>query len=135
MAMPRRLNSTLQITVLMAVIVIGMALCLGAVVAAQEDPRFSASADTVVREQPGRTTLTGNVVLTINGVVVRADRAVIQDGEVTLDGNVHLRLPKPVYTAAAMRGRIKPEVMPYRIETPHIDTPIPQFWQPPARSR
>ena len=113
-------------------VVVGAALCLGAIVVAQDDPRFSTSADKVVREQPGRTTLTGNVVLTVNGVVVRADRAVIQDGgEVTLEGNVRLTLPKPVYTAAAMRSRITSEPTPYLIETPKIDTPIPPPWQPP----
>ena len=38
-------------------------------------------------------TLTGNVVLQVNGVTVRADNAVIKDGEVTFEGNVRLTLP------------------------------------------
>jgi lipopolysaccharide assembly outer membrane protein LptD (OstA) len=82
-------------------------LCLGAIAAAQDNPRVSTSADRVVREQSGRTILTGNVVLTVDGVTVRADRVVLQNGEATLEGNVRLTLPKPVYTAAAMRSRIQ----------------------------
>ena len=115
-------------------VVIGAALCLGAIVVAQDDPRVSTSADNVVREQPGRTTLTGNVVLTVNGVVVTADRAVIQDGQVTLEGNVRLTLPKPVYIPAAMRNRIQAPRIPTPYVAPgprQIDTPIPQPWQPP----
>jgi lipopolysaccharide assembly outer membrane protein LptD (OstA) len=116
-------------------VVIGAVLCLGAIATAQDNPRVSTSADRVVREQSGRTILTGNVVLTVDGVTVRADRVVIQNGEATLEGNVRLILPKPVYTAAAMRSRISSEPTPNRIETPKIDTPIPQPWQPPARPR
>lgn len=116
-------------------VVLGAVLCLGAMADAQDDPRVSTSAEKVVREQSGRTTLTGNVVLTINGVVVRADRAVIQDSEVTLEGNVRLTLPKPVYTAETMRGRVRQQVNPYRVDTLIIDTPIPQPWQPPPRDQ
>ena len=118
-------------------VVIGAVLCLGAIAAAQDQP-FTTQADKVA-VGPTQTTLTGNVVLTVNGVVVRADRAVIQNGDVTLEGNVRLILPKPVYTAAAMRDRIQ---SPPRIPEPYvpsrpqqIDTPIPPPWQPPARSR
>jgi len=100
-------------------------LCLGAIAAAQDNPRVSTSADRVVREQSGRTILTGNVVLTVDGVTVRADRVVIQNGDATLEGNVRLTLPKPVYTAAAMRNRIQKQ----------IDTPIPPAWQPPLRNQ
>jgi len=39
-------------------------------------------------------TLTGNVVLQVNGVTVHADQAVIKDGEVTFEGNVRLTLPQ-----------------------------------------
>jgi lipopolysaccharide assembly outer membrane protein LptD (OstA) len=41
-----------------------------------------------------QSTLTGNVVLQVNGVTVRADQAVIKDGEVTFEGNVRLTLPQ-----------------------------------------
>lgn len=114
--------------------VIGAVLCLGAFAAAQGKV-FTTQADKEA-VGPTQTTLTGNVVLTINGVVVRADRAVIRNSEVTLEGNVRLTLPKPVYTAAAMRNRIQappPPVVvpPYVVGTKQIDTPIPQPWQPP----
>ena len=42
-----------------------------------------------------RRPLTGNSVLDVNGVTVRADRAVINDEEVSLEGNVRLTLPQP----------------------------------------
>ena len=46
-----------------------------------------------------RLKLTGNVVLynvvfQVNGVTLRADRAVINGGEATLDGNVRLTMPQ-----------------------------------------
>lgn len=110
------------------------ALCLGAIAAAQAPP-FTSQAEKVIREQSGRTTLVGNVVLTVNGVVVRADHAVIQDGEVTLEGNVRLTLPEPVYTAEAMRNRITPPVVRYRVEPLKIDPPMPEPWQPPQRNQ
>ena len=100
-------------------------LSLGAIAAAQDNPRVSMSAERAVREQSGRTILTGSVVLTVDGVTVRADRVVIQNGEATLEGNVRLTLPKPVYTAEAMRNRIQKQ----------IDTPIPPAWQPPQRDQ
>jgi hypothetical protein len=46
--------------------------------------------DPIVRQR----TLTGNVVLEVNGVIVRADQAVIKDGEVTFEGNVRMTLPQ-----------------------------------------
>ena len=88
-------------------VVVGSVLCLGAIAAAQDNQRVSTIADRVVREQSGRTILTGNVVLTVDGVTVRADRVVMQNGEATLEGNVRLTLPKPVYSAEAMRNRIQ----------------------------
>ena len=72
---------------------VGAVLCLGAIVAAQDIPRFSFSSDKSVREQSGRRELIGNVVVTVNGVEVKADRAVIQNGEVTFEGNVRMTLP------------------------------------------
>ena len=41
-----------------------------------------------------QSTLTGNVVLQVNGVTICADQAVVKDGEVTFDGNVRLTLPQ-----------------------------------------
>ena len=120
-------------------VVIGAVLCLGAFAAAQDNP-FTTLADKVA-VGPTQTTLTGNVVLTVNGVVVRADRAVIQDREVTLEGNVRLTVPRPLYTAAAMRNRIQAPPVPvipppYTVSQPkQIDTPIPQPWQPPPRNQ
>ena len=89
-------------------VVVGVMLAgLGAFAAAQNQPGTT-QADKVITE-PSRTAFAGNVVLTVNGVVVRADRAVIQDGEVALEGNVRLTLPKSsnVYTPAVMRYRIE----------------------------
>ena len=72
---------------------VGAVLCLGALAVAQDAPLFSSSADKVVSET-GRSVLTGNVVVTLNGVEVKADRAVIQNGEVSLEGNVRMTLPR-----------------------------------------
>ena len=86
------------------VAVAGAVLGLGAFTAAQAPP-YNVQADkhfvtaTWGRGQSGVTvrqrTYTGNVVLQVNGVTVRADQAVITDGEVTLEGNVRLTLPQP----------------------------------------
>jgi len=120
-------------------IVVAVALlCLGAIAAAQDKPLMR-RADKV-EDGPTQTTLTGNVVLTINGVVVMADRAVIRGTEVTLEGNVRVTLPKPVYTAAAMRNRVQappppPVIAPYVVSPNQIDTPIPQPWQPPPSNK
>jgi len=72
---------------------VGAVLCLGALAVAQDVPRFSFSSDNSVREQFDRRVLIGNVVVTVNGVEVKADRAVIQNGEVTFEGNVRMTLP------------------------------------------
>jgi lipopolysaccharide assembly outer membrane protein LptD (OstA) len=72
---------------------VGAVLCVGALAVAQDLPRFSFSSDNSVREQFDRRVLTGNVVVTVNGVEVKADRAVIQNGEVTFEGNVRMTLP------------------------------------------
>jgi hypothetical protein len=108
--------------------------------AAQDNPPVTSHADKITSGS-GRTTLEGNVVLIVNGVVVRADRAVIQGGEVALEGDVRLTLPKPAYTAAAMRSRIQaPPVPSPPVPSPSprpriIDTPIPLPWEPPAPQR
>ena len=83
---------------------VGAVLCLGALAAAQAQS-FTARADQVLRDVtwelggktsvPVQSTYIGNVVLTVNGVLVRADRAVIKHGEVALEGNVRLTLPQP----------------------------------------
>jgi lipopolysaccharide assembly outer membrane protein LptD (OstA) len=70
----------------------GAVLCIGALAVAQDAPLFSSNADKVVSETE-RSVLTGNVVVTLNGVEVKADRAVIQNGEVSLEGNVRMILP------------------------------------------
>ena len=44
----------------------------------------------------GQATLTGGVFFEIDGgVLVKADKAVIKDREVSLEGNVRLTLPRP----------------------------------------
>ena len=78
-------------------------LGLGAFAAAQV-PAYTFRADkhivtgTLSAGEPAWTlrqrTLTGNVVLEVNGVTVRADQAVIKDGEVTFEGSVRLTLPQ-----------------------------------------
>lgn len=88
----------------LTVAIVGI-LGVGALAAAQAPP-FTVQADRTsilanVTWGPGaeltrvgrQTVHTGNVVLQVNGVVVRADRAVITDGEVALEGNVRLTLP------------------------------------------
>ena len=74
-------------------VVIGAALCLGAIAVAQDLPRVLVRADSVFREQPGQTDFTGNARLSVDGVMVQADRIVIHDREVRLEGNVRLTLP------------------------------------------
>ena len=86
-------------------VVIGAVLGLGAFAAAQA-PAYTVRADrefALVKLSRGinepavrgtQRTLTGNVVLQVNGVTVRADQAVIEDGEVTFEGNVRLTLPQ-----------------------------------------
>jgi len=83
---------------------VGAVLFLGALAAAQAPP-FTVRADKVLRDViwdlggktsvPLQSTYTGNVVVEVNGVLVRADRAVIKGGEVALEGNVRLTLPQP----------------------------------------
>ena len=80
----------------------GAVLGLGALAVAQEPP-YRVRADKHLADATwGRgqspvvqqRTFIGNVVLEVNGVTVRADRAVIKDGEVSLEGNVRLTLPQ-----------------------------------------
>jgi lipopolysaccharide export system protein LptA len=86
-------------------VAIGAVLGLGAFAAAQA-PTYTVRADRHISHvtlsaginEPNvkvtQSTLTGNVVLQVNGVTVRADQAVIKDGEVTFEGNVRLTLPQ-----------------------------------------
>jgi hypothetical protein len=87
-------------------VAIGAVLGLGAFAAAQA-PAYTFSADRHIAHarwgadgisKPNvrvtQRTLTGNVVFQVNGVTVRADQAVIKDGEVTFEGNVRLTLPE-----------------------------------------
>ena len=89
----------------MLIFAAGVLLCAGAFVTAQDRP-YAVQADKIVRDvqwwiggqtapEVRQTTLTGNVVLEVNGVLVRADRMVIKEREVSLEGNVRLTLPQP----------------------------------------
>ncbi len=60
--------------VLMAVAVV---LCAAVLALAQDPPLFSVVSDNVVVDG-GRTTLSGSVTIMIDGVAVRADRAVME---------------------------------------------------------
>ena len=84
------------------VVAIGAVLGLGALAVAQAPPYTVRSDSVLVNATWGagqplevrKRTLVGNVVLEVNGVVVRADRAVINDGEVSFEGNVRMTLPQ-----------------------------------------
>ena len=75
---------------------VGIVLSVGAFAAAQELPRVLVRGDSVFRELPGQTEFTGNARLTVDGVIVEADRIVIQGREVKFEGNVRLTLPSGV---------------------------------------
>ena len=74
-------------------------LCAGGFAVAQNPPLISVNADNTVTD-PGRTTLSGGVTIVVEGVAVRADRAVIQNGEISLEGNVRMTLPNRVRVAS-----------------------------------
>ena len=86
----------------MTIGVAGALLCAGAIATAQAPP-YTVQADRINRQviwdlgskaaTPVQTTFTGNVVFVVNGVTVRADRAVVKDGEVQLEGSVRMTLP------------------------------------------
>ena len=87
----------------MTIVAAGALLCAGAIAAAQAPP-YTVQADRGNFQQaildpgskagnPVQATFTGNVVFVVNGVTVRADRAVVKDGEVQLEGNVRMTLP------------------------------------------
>jgi hypothetical protein len=89
-------------------VAVGVVFGLGGYAVAQVQPYTIVHADGSYGEaqfsasDPGsplitgrRWTLTGNVVLEVNGVLVKADRAVVnqQTGEISLEGNVRLTPP------------------------------------------
>ena len=85
-------------------------LCLGAIAVAQDPPRVVVRGDSVFREQPGQTDFTGNARLSVDGVMVEADRIVIQDrDDVRFEGNVRLTLPRGarVSEVKELRGLIR----------------------------
>jgi len=88
------------------IVAAGALLCAGGLALAQDAPFTFLQADRVVVsaqfDPAGRTvpevrqtTLTGNITFQVDGVIVRADRAVITGREVSLEGNVRLTLPQP----------------------------------------
>jgi lipopolysaccharide assembly outer membrane protein LptD (OstA) len=86
------------------ILVAGAILCAGGFAVAQNpqtENRIKADAailtkgDKIGNLASGQITLRGNVSFQVNGVLVRADRAVVNQREVTLDGNVRMTLPPP----------------------------------------
>ena len=84
------------------IVVTGAILCAGGFAVAQNpqteirlkaDTAMVAKADTVTPQASGQITLVGGVSFQVNGVLVRADRAVVNQREVTLEGNVRMTLP------------------------------------------
>ena len=64
-------------------------------IALKADTRMVATADKMAPQVFGGIELTGDVLLNLNGVVVRADRAVVNNGELAVEGNVRITLPPP----------------------------------------
>jgi hypothetical protein len=77
-----------------SIVVALVLLCLAAFAAAQDLPRVSVRGDSVFREQRGQTDFTGNARLSVDGVMVEADRIVMQGRDVRFEGNVRLTLPR-----------------------------------------
>jgi hypothetical protein len=81
------------------IVVTGAILCAGGFACAQNpqteilkvDPGL---ANKIGRQASGQLTLFG-VSFQLDGVLLRADRAVVNDREVTLEGNVRMTLPPP----------------------------------------
>ena len=81
-------------------VVVCLVLGLGAFAAGQvqrslQAPSFTVQADKMAQDASETITLTGGVSFTVNGVLVRAERAVVKGREVALEGNVRLTLPPP----------------------------------------
>ena len=83
---------------------------LGALATAQNIRTVFVHADSVFREQPGLTDFAGNVRLTVDGVMVEADRIILEDGKATLQGHVRLTLPKGVRVSEVKDLRSVPPV-------------------------
>jgi hypothetical protein len=77
-----------------AIVAVGAILCAGGLAVAQNPPLVSAEKG-IIRQGSDHFTLSGGASLTVNGVVVRADRMVVAGREVTLEGNVRMTLPAP----------------------------------------
>ena len=86
------------------IVVAGAIWCAGGFAVAQSpqtedrtkaDTAMVARADKVANQAVGPITLTGNVSFQVNGVLVRADRAVVNQREATLEENVRMTLPPP----------------------------------------
>lgn len=91
---------------------VGIVLSLGAFVAAQDIPpipQVLVRGDAVLRDKPGQTDFTGNARIIVDGVMVEADRIVIQGTVVRFEGNVRLRLPggTPVTDIKDLRERVE----------------------------
>lgn len=89
-------------------VVIGAVVCLGAFAVAQDLPRVIVRGDSVFREQPGQTDFSGNARLSVDGVMVQADRIVIQDRQVRFEGNVRLTLPRGARVSEMKEVRLTP---------------------------
>ena len=86
------------------IVVAGAIVCAGGFAVAQNpqteirlkaDTTMVVKADQIANQASGQITLTGGVSFQPNGVLVRADRAVVNQREVTLEGNVRMTLPPP----------------------------------------
>ena len=86
------------------IVVAGAILCAGSFAVAQNpqtenrtkaDVAILTKGDTIGNLASGQITLRGNVSIQVNGVLVRADRAVVNQREVTLEGDVRMTLPPP----------------------------------------
>jgi lipopolysaccharide assembly outer membrane protein LptD (OstA) len=86
------------------IVVAGAILCASGFAVAQNpqteirlkaDTTMVATADKVLNEASGQITLAGGVSFQVNGVLVRADRAIVNQREITLEGNVRMTLPPP----------------------------------------
>jgi hypothetical protein len=110
-------------------VVIGAVLCLGAFGVVLNN-RFTKQADKEAEGAVPR--ISAEAVVTTPSTPAAPSVA-----EIAPEGNVRPTLPKPVYTAPAMRRRSQappPPVVvpkPYVVETIRFDTPIPKPWEPP----
>lgn len=85
------------------IVVAGAILCASGFAVAQNpqteirlkaDPALVAKVGKILNPASGPITLI-NVSFQVNGVLVRADRAIVNQREITLEGNVRMTLPPP----------------------------------------